>query len=485
MARRQFAAHAQPALHARRAAGRAGRRLSGRGVLAGPAQGHRRPDRRAAGAPGDPRTRRTAATGCAGTACTSSRRCRARCTCRAPTRSSWAAARRWSTPITAAPKTLGVQVRYDTPVDAPRTATTAASSPRTSAASASRPRPACSPAGGFESNREWLREAWGQNERGEWPADNFLIRGTRFNQGVLLKCHDRRRRRHRSATRRRRIAWRSTRARRCTTAASARASTACRSASWSTATRSASTTRARTSGPSATRSGAGWSRSSRARSRYSIIDAKAVGRFMPPVFPGAQADTLPELAAQARARPEQRFMRDAGRLQRRLPARHVRSHGARRLPHRGPDARRRRTGRGRSTRRRSTAIALRPGITFTYLGLKIDEHARRALRRRPSDNLFVAGEMMAGNVLGKGYTAGVGMSIGTAFGRIAGTQRAPRAAPCRRRSACSRLTPLAARRRGAGRRRAAAGARGRGRARCCRSATPAATAKASARCSRR
>ena len=42
-------------------------------------------------------------------------------------------------------------------------------------------------AGGFESNRELLREAWGQNERGEWPADNFLIRGTRFNQGVLLR----------------------------------------------------------------------------------------------------------------------------------------------------------------------------------------------------------------------------------------------------------------------------------------------------------
>jgi hypothetical protein len=42
-------------------------------------------------------------------------------------------------------------------------------------------------AGGFESNIDWLREAWGQNERGEWPADNFLIRGTRFNQGVLLR----------------------------------------------------------------------------------------------------------------------------------------------------------------------------------------------------------------------------------------------------------------------------------------------------------
>jgi tricarballylate dehydrogenase len=36
----------------------------------------------------------------------------------------------------------------------------------------------------------------------------------------------------------------------------------------------------------------------------------------------------------------------------------------------------------------------------------------------------VAGEMMAGNVLGKGYTAGVGMSIGTAFGRIAGSSAA-------------------------------------------------------------
>ena len=31
---------------------------------------------------------------------------------------------------------------------------------------------------------------------------------------------------------------------------------------------------------------------------------------------------------------------------------------------------------------------------------------------------------MAGNVLGKGYLAGIGMTIGTAFGRIAGTEAA-------------------------------------------------------------
>jgi tricarballylate dehydrogenase len=35
--------------------------------------------------------------------------------------------------------------------------------------------------GGFESNLEWLREAWGP------AADNFIIRGTPFNTGVVLK----------------------------------------------------------------------------------------------------------------------------------------------------------------------------------------------------------------------------------------------------------------------------------------------------------
>ena len=66
------------------------------------------------------------------------------------------------------------------------------------------------------------------------------------------------------------------------------------------------------------------------------------------------------------------------------------------------------------------AYALRPGVTFTYLGLKVDERAAVHFAGVPAENLFVAGEMMAGNVLGKGYTGGVGMSIGTAFGRLAG-----------------------------------------------------------------
>jgi tricarballylate dehydrogenase len=68
--------------------------------------------------------------------------------------------------------------------------------------------------------------------------------------------------------------------------------------------------------------------------------------------------------------------------------------------------------------------ALKPGITFTYLGVKVDDRAAVHFGGRPSANLFAAGEMMAGNVLGKGYTAGVGMTIGTAFGRVAGASAA-------------------------------------------------------------
>ena len=46
---------------------------------------------------------------------------------------------------------------------------------------------------------------------------------------------------------------------------------------------------------------------------------------------------------------------------------------------------------------------------------------------RPAGNLFAAGEIMAGNILGRGYLAGFGMTIGTVFGRIAGEEAAQHA----------------------------------------------------------
>jgi tricarballylate dehydrogenase len=155
---------------------------------------------------------------------------------------------------------------------------------------------------------------------------------------------------------------------------------------------------------------------------YSIIDAKAVGRFMPPVFPGTRADSLPELARRI-GLDEAAFMQtltaynaacrigtfdhtalDDCQTQGLLPAK---THWARPIDT-AP----------------FYAYALKPGVTFTYLGLKTDATAAVRFGDTASANLFVAGEMMAGNVLGKGYTAGVGMSIGTAFGRIAGKQAA-------------------------------------------------------------
>jgi len=68
---------------------------------------------------------------------------------------------------------------------------------------------------------------------------------------------------------------------------------------------------------------------------------------------------------------------------------------------------------------------LRPGITFTYLGVKVDQNARVLMQdARPAANLFAAGEIMAGNILGEGYIAGIGMAIGAVFGRIAGREAA-------------------------------------------------------------
>jgi tricarballylate dehydrogenase len=67
------------------------------------------------------------------------------------------------------------------------------------------------------------------------------------------------------------------------------------------------------------------------------------------------------------------------------------------------------------------AYPLRPGITFTYLGVRVNKQARMLMKDgTPTANMYAAGEIMAGNVLGKGYLAGIGMTIGTVFGRIAG-----------------------------------------------------------------
>ena len=156
---------------------------------------------------------------------------------------------------------------------------------------------------------------------------------------------------------------------------------------------------------------------------FSIVDAKAIGTFMPSVFPPIVASSIRELAAGLGLPPEalegtvaafNRAVRpgtfnhtglDDCRTDGLTPPK---SHWAQRIdtpPFWG--------------------YALRPGITFTYLGVKVDDRARVIFGGgEPSPNLYAAGEIMAGNVLRRGYIAGIGMTIGTVFGRIAGEQAA-------------------------------------------------------------
>ena len=317
-------------------------------------------------------------------------------------------------------KALGVQIRYDAPVDSleikdGRFIAARIGPERIEA------RTCVLAAGGFESNIEWMREAWGQNERGEWPADNFLIRGTRYNQGTLLRFMM-----DQGAD----IIGDPTQAH-CV-AIDARAPLY----DGGICTRVDCVSLGIVVNREAHRfydegedfwpkRYAIWGRlvaQQPGQIGYALIDSKAIGRFMPPVFPGAKAHTIEGLAAAlgldaatlrqtvddfnaaCRVGHFDHTVMDDCHTEGLAPAK---THWARPLdvpPFYG--------------------YAVRPGVTFTYLGLKTDETTAVHFGGRPSDNLFVAGEMMAGNVLGQGYTAGVGMTIGTAFGRIAGTQAA-------------------------------------------------------------
>ena len=319
---------------------------------------------------------------------------------------------------------LGVHIRYRTPVhrlelQGERFVAAIAHGPQGEERIAAR---SCVLAtGGFESNRAWLREAWGRNEHGEWPADNFLIRGTRFNDGALLKfmlqagadpvgdptqAH--------------------------MVAIDARAPLY----DGGICTRIDCVSLGVVVNRDAQRfydegedfwpkRYAIWGRlvaQQKGQIAWAVIDAKAVGQFMPPVFEGTRAQTLPDLAQQL-GLDVSRFVRTLRDFNAACQPGHFDHTRLDDCHTKGLTPRKSHWARPIDTPP-YFAYAVRPGVTFTYLGLKTDQTAAVRFHGRPSPNLFVAGELMAGNVLGQGYTAGVGMSIGTAFGRIAGTQAA-------------------------------------------------------------
>jgi tricarballylate dehydrogenase len=156
---------------------------------------------------------------------------------------------------------------------------------------------------------------------------------------------------------------------------------------------------------------------------YSIYDAKTRGHFVPACFPPVEAGTIEQLAAAIGLDPV-------------VLAHTVDEFNA----HTGYGTFDIGTLDGLSTRdlvpAKSNwaqpidtppyfAYPLRPGITFTYLGVRVDERAQVLDgAEEPIAGLFAAGEIMAGNLLTKGYLGGFGMTIGTVFGRIAGKEAA-------------------------------------------------------------
>jgi tricarballylate dehydrogenase len=267
-------------------------------------------------------------------------------------------------------------------------------------------------AGGFEANLGWLREAWGP------AADQFIVRGTPFNTGTVLRAMM---------------------AAGAETVGDAKACHAIAVDARSPKVDGGIVTRLDTV-PLGIVVNAGGARfadegedvwpkryaswgaliaGQDGQIAYSITDAKVAGLFMPSVFPPIEAPNiraladalaLPGDALETTVRAFNGAVRpgrfDHSRLddcatEGLVPAK---SHWAQRLE--TPPFR---------------AYPLRTGITFTYLGLHVDARARVLMAGGvPAVNVFAAGEIMAGNVLRNGYTAGIGMTIGTVFGRIAG-----------------------------------------------------------------
>ncbi|AWI85950.1 tricarballylate dehydrogenase (plasmid) [Alloyangia pacifica] len=159
---------------------------------------------------------------------------------------------------------------------------------------------------------------------------------------------------------------------------------------------------------------------------YVIIDAKSLNLFMPSVFPPIKADTLEELAemmglpADALLQTISDFNAACGNPSDFHPTEldGVSTQGL--TPPKTNWAR-------AITEPPFYGYSLRTGVTFTYLGLKVDERAQCSIGNRPVSNLWAAGETMAGSILGQGYLAGFGMTIGTVFGRIAGREAAAHA----------------------------------------------------------
>ncbi len=266
--------------------------------------------------------------------------------------------------------------------------------------------------GGFESNREWLEEAWGEKAR------NFLIRGTRFNEGKVLK-----------SMLEQNIQAVGKPEQGHAVAVDGRAPlydggivTRLDCVPFGIVVNKDGKRFYNEGEDFWPKRYAIWGRlvaNQPDQVGNVVIDSKSFDLFMPSVFEPSKADTLEELAELLNI-PKDEFIKTVNEFNA-----HVKEGTFN--PDTLDDCRTEglEINKTHWARKIDTppfyGYTLRPGITFTYLSVKIDKDARVYKDDgRPMKNLFASGEIIAGNILGQGYLAGTGMTIGAVFGRIAG-----------------------------------------------------------------
>ncbi len=157
---------------------------------------------------------------------------------------------------------------------------------------------------------------------------------------------------------------------------------------------------------------------------FTIFDNKSWGMFIPPAYPPYKADTIEELAKQVSLDPA-RMVKTICEFNDSVkygcnfdPTRHDGCHTVGLRPEKTNWA-------SKIDTPPFYCYPVRPGITFTYLGVKVNKKSEViATSGGKIGGLYAAGEIMAGNILSDGYLGGVGMTIGTLFGIRAGREAA-------------------------------------------------------------
>lgn len=274
--------------------------------------------------------------------------------------------------------------------------------------------------GGFEANREWLREYWGPR------ADNFIVRGTPFNDGLMLRVLLDRgamqignpRGVHAIAVDARSPQY------------DGGIVTRLDSIPFGIVVNRLAE-RFYDEGedlwPKRYAIWGGLIADQPDQVAFSIFDARTAGRFIPGIYRPMVADDIRSLAEMLGLDPD-RLQRTVDDFNRHAPDRDdfdlSRLDGVSTTGLTPPKS----NWAQRIDSPPFSAFPLRTGVTFTYLGVAVHEAARVLVDGGASfENVYAAGEIMAGNILTRGYLAGFGLTIGSVFGRVAGREAAANA----------------------------------------------------------